>query len=94
MSSVDEAVPVPKVETKKVLVQLGNHYQVLEEVPADCNRSQLISTVRTTYADKLSHNTALTLQIEEDAWGGRFIDFFGDEVADKSVFRAIIDTPV
>ena len=88
----DVSVPSPEA-TKKVLVQLGDHCRVLE-IPADCDRSQLISTVRSTYADKVSDKTTITLQIEEAEWGGRFIDFFGDTVVDKSVFRAIMDTTV
>ena len=44
-------------------------------------------------SDKIKDNDAVILQIQDEEWSGAFIDYFEDQVPDKSVLRVIVEKP-
>ena len=79
---------------KTVAVQLGEFNRVIQ---LDCTQSGvterevLLSEVRAAYGDRISITDRLTLQIKDIEWQGMFIDFFGDNVKDRSIFKVLVE---
>ena len=47
--------------------------------------------VRAAYGDGINPTDHLTLQIKDHKWQGMFIDFFGDDIEDRSIFRVLVE---
>ena len=78
---------------KKVLVQFGDHNRSVHVPSASqsskSERELLIERVRDIYCDFLPPNCTIFLQVEDEEWGGVFVDYFEGTVPDKSIFRMV-----
>ena len=80
---------------KEVLVQLGERNRVVKLL-TDCSgvqseRDLLLTEVRRTFADQLSSSDSITLQIRDISWGGVFVDFFGETIDNRAVFKLVVE---
>lgn len=80
---------------KEVLVQLGERNRVVK-LPTDCGgvqseREVLLTEIRRTFADLLSPSDSITLQIRDASWGSMFVDFFGDTIDNRAVFKLVVE---
>ena len=82
--------------SKVVLVQLD---QFCRKITLDLaseqkatERELLLSNIRATFSDRINHEDSITLQRKDEEFG-MFIDFFDDEVLDKSIFKTIVEKP-
>ena len=79
---------------KTVAVQLGEFNRVIQ---LECTQSgvtereRLLLEVRAAYGDRINPTDRLTLQIKDHEWQGMFIDFFGDDIEDRSIFRVLVE---
>ena len=81
--------------TKTVVVQLGNFNRVIQFGSGDSggatDHDLLLKEVRTAYKERIGPKDSLTLQIRDKEWDGMFVDFFGDDVEDRSIFRIVLE---
>ena len=80
---------------KSVAVQLGSFNRViqLDCSTNDCSteRELLVKEIRAAYGERIKPSDRLTIQIKDKEWDGMFVDFFGDQVEDRSIFRVIVE---
>ncbi len=81
--------------SKQVLVNFGEHRRVLK-IPvgsssAESEREALLSRIRNEFGHHIPEGASITLQIKDEDWGGVFVDYLEDCVADKSVFNLVIE---
>ena len=77
---------------KKVLVQLGELSRIIElssTSEGSTERDILISTVKDEFSHWIDQQCPVTLQIRQESgeWKGMYVDFFDQEIQDKSVFK-------
>lgn len=95
--AVHESTLLPrtlKMAAKKtVVVQLGEFNRVIqfEVSTGKTERDVLLAAVRAAYSDRIGPEHRLTFQVKDEGWGGLFVDFFGDEVTDRSVMKVILE---
>ena len=51
----------------------------------------LHTQVRDAYKERIQPDDTVTLQVKDDDFEGMFVDFFEGEIADKSIFRVIVE---
>ena len=81
--------------TKEVLVKLGERNRVVK-LPIDyggvhSEREMLLTEIRRTFADLLSPSDLITLQICDTSWGNVFMDFFGETIDNRAVFKLVVE---
>ena len=81
---------------KTVLVQLASFSRKVEfEVPSETDkkteREVLVEQIRASYKERIKIEDTITLQIKDEDWGGLFVDFFTENIPDKSVFKIIVE---
>ena len=81
--------------TKEVLVKLGERNRVVK-LPTEyggvhSERELLLTEIRRTFADLLSPSDSITLQICDTSWGNVFVDFFGETIDNRAVFKLIVE---
>ena len=81
--------------TKEVLVKLGERNRVVKlpidygGVHSECE--MLLTEIRRTFADLLSPSDLITLQICDTSWGNVFVDFFGETIDNRAVFKLVVE---
>ena len=84
------------VVKKTVLVQFLSFSRKVEfEVPSEMDkkteREVLVAEIKASYKERITNEDKVTLQIKDEDWGGLFVDFFSENVPDKSVFKIIVE---
>ena len=81
--------------TKSVLVQLGDFSRVIQLDSSPCGpateKELLLVKIRAVYSERIQADDRVTLQRKDDSWGGMFVDFFGDVIEDRSVFKVVVE---
>ena len=78
--------------SKPVLVQLGSHnWIVVVQGGGNSEQEALISAICVTY--KIAKSDSIMLQMKDEEWAGAFVDYFQDNIPDRSVFMAIVEKP-
>ena len=54
-------------------------------------REVLLTKIRHAFADLLSPSDSITLQICNTSWGNVFVDFFGDTIDNRAVFKQVVE---
>ena len=79
---------------KKVLVLYGENTRCITFKPDDeMSSERLKEEIFKTYSDFLNGNEKIFIQLKDEDWGGHFVDYFGDAIADRSVIRVIVSKP-
>ena len=81
--------------TKSVLVQLGDFSRVIQLDSSPCGpateKELLLVKIRAVYSERIQADDRVTLQRKDDSWGGMFVDFFGNVIEDRSVFKLVVE---
>ena len=87
-----------RLQIKTVLVTFEAFNRLVEVVcridAPLTEKDLLICEIRKTFSDRIPVDSRLTLQQKNESWGGAFIDYFGDVIEDKSVFKVLVDRPI
>ena len=51
----------------------------------------LLTEMTRTFADLLSPSDSIILQICDTSWGNVFVDFFGDTIDNRAVFKLVVE---
>ena len=98
MADCDNA-SVDTASTKEVLVQFGERRQVIR-LPEEHDTSQsqptetqvLVARIRAAFADRIKSSDTVVLQVRSEAWGGMFIDYFGEALSDKWIVQVVVES--
>ena len=91
------AFSTPCSTMKTILVQYGSFNRLVE---VDCSpektaqaseRTLLIQEIRQAFGERISSEDRITLQLKHVEWDGVFVDYFGDEIQDKSMMRLVVE---
>lgn len=86
---------------KSVAVQFGSFNRI---VVFECSenrlaaagvseRTLLLEAIRVAYKERIGPNDRLTLQVQNDEWGGMLVDFFEDHVQDRMKVSLVVERP-
>lgn len=79
-------------ESKSVLVLYKDFCRVVQlDSTFPSEKESLLAGIRVVFGDRIAAGDRLTLQKKDESWGGLFVDFFGDEIEDRSVFKVIVE---
>ena len=80
-------------QKKSVLVQFGefNHVVTFETSDECTERQCFLAEVRRVFSERIGGEDRLTLQTQEDDWGGVFVDCFSDSIKDKSRLKLVVE---
>ena len=82
---------------KTVLVQYEQFNRVVkidcspENLQGSTERQLLIRDVRKAFEERIGSDERITLQVKRKEWDGIFVDYFENELEDKSVMRLIVE---